>query len=87
MPETPLPTQKLGWEFFIQIIANYGLPLAERLWTKYASGNPPSAADWAELNELTYQKARDRMTKMLLDQGIDPASEQGQLFIKLASKV
>jgi len=76
----------MGWEQWIIIIAQYGLPLAEKLWSKWASGTAPTQADWDDLRAAVSQTAKDRMVKMLLDQGIDPASEQGQLFIKLASK-
>ncbi len=81
-----MPEQKIGWDRWIEIIAVYGLPLAEKLWTKWASGSDPTQADWDDLRAAVNQSAKDRMIKMLLDQGIDPASEQGQLFIKLASK-
>lgn len=76
----------MGWEALIPIIAQYGLPLAEKLWTKWASGNPPSQADWDDLRVAAYQSARDRMVKVLLDSGIDPASEQGKTYLALASK-
>jgi hypothetical protein len=76
----------MGWEQWIVIIAQYGLPLAEKLWTKWSSGAAPTQADWDDLRVAAGQAAKDRMVKMLLDNGIDPASEQGQLFIKLASK-
>lgn len=76
----------MGWAQLIPIIAQYGLPLAEKLWSKYISGNPPTQADWDELKIAASQTATDRMTKMLLDQGIDPASEQGKLFLALVSK-
>jgi len=76
----------MGWEFYLPIIANGSLKLAEAIWQKWASGKDPTQADWDELNQMAGQTAKDRMVKMLLDNGIDPASEQGQLFIKLASK-
>ena len=76
----------MGWEVLIPIIAQYGLPLAEKLWVKWSSGAAPTQADWDDLRAAAGQTAKDRMIKMLQDQGIDPASEQGQLFIKLASK-
>ena len=76
----------MGWEVLIPIIAQYGLPLAEKLWAKWSSGAAPTQADWDDLRAAAGQTAKDRMIKMLQDQGIDPASEQGQLFIKLASK-
>ena len=76
----------MGWELLIPIIAQYGLPLAEKLWTKWSSGNPPSKADWDELRADVNQTAKDRMTKVLLESGIDPSSEQGKTFLALASK-
>ena len=76
----------MGWDVLIPIIAQYGLPLAEKLWAKWSSGAVPTQADWDDLRAAVGQTAKDRMIKMLQDQGIDPASEQGQLFIKLASK-
>ena len=76
----------MGWEALIPIIAQYGLPLAEMLWTKWASGNPPTQSDWNDLKAAAQQTARDRMVKILLDNGIDPASEQGKTFLALASK-
>ena len=76
----------MGWEALIPIIAQYGLPLAEKLWTKLVSGNPPVQADWDELRALVGQTAKDRMTKVMIDNGIDPASEQGKIFLALASK-
>ena len=76
----------MGWAQLIPIIAQYGLPLAELLWSKFQSGNAPTKSDWDDLRAAANETARDRMTKMLLDQGIDPASEQGKLFLSLASK-
>lgn len=76
----------MGWAQLIPIIAQYGLPLAEMLWSKFQSGNAPTQQDWDDLRAAAYQTAKDRMTKMLLDNGIDPASEQGKLFLDLASK-
>jgi len=76
----------MGWEQLIPIIAQYGLSLAEKLWQKWSSGATPTQADWDDLRAAAGQTAKDRMVKMLLDQGIDPISEQGKLFIALASK-
>ena len=76
----------MGWEVLIPIISQYGLPLAEKLWSKWASGAEPTQADWDELKVAANQKAAGRMLKALQDQGIDPASEQGKMFLALASK-
>ncbi len=73
------------WAALIPIIAQYGLPLAEALWLKWASGNQPTQADWDELKALASQTAKDRMLKVLADHGIDPASDQGNAFLALAS--
>ncbi len=71
------------WAALIPIIAQYGLPLAEALWTKWASGNAPTQADWDELKALAGQSAKDRMLKVLADHGIDPNSPQGKAFLAL----
>ena len=76
----------MGWEILIPIIAQYGLPLAEKLWSKWASKAEVTQADWDELKAAAYQTARDRMLKVLADNGIDPASEQGKAFLALATK-
>ncbi len=73
------------WATLIPIIAQYGLPLAEALWTKWASGSDPTQADWDELKTLAGQSAKDRMTKVLIDHGIDPASAQGKAFLALVA--
>ena len=82
----PEEQRKVSWFDLLPIITQYGLPLAEKLWVKLASGLAPTQADWDELKESTYQMAKDRMLKVLLDSGIDPASDQGKMFLALASK-
>ena len=82
-----MPEQnKIGWDQWIVIIAQYGLPLAEKLWVKWSTKADPTQADWDELRAAVGQTAADRMLKALQDQGIDPASEQGKLFLALAGK-
>jgi len=74
----------MSWEVLVPIIAQYGLPLAENLWLKWSSGNPPSQADWDELRLLSQQTAKDRMILALQSAGIDPGSDQGKKLLALA---
>ena len=60
----------MNWAILIPIIAQYGLPLAEKLWTKLAAGNPVTQADWDELNAMTQQNATAQMQVALTNAGI-----------------
>lgn len=73
----------MGWDTAVALILQYGLPFAEKMWTKWASGNPPTAADWAELNALAASSARTRMMQILAQNNIDPASEKGKALLAL----
>lgn len=45
------------WPVLAPIIAQYGLPLAEKVWRLAASGKDPTEADWDELNALAEKPA------------------------------
>jgi len=69
----------MNWAILIPIIAQNGLPLAEALYKKWASGNPPTAADFTELRALAEQTAVDRVKARLAAAGIpleDPKAVQ-----------
>ncbi len=65
------------WATLIPVIAQYGIPFAESLWTKWTSGKDPTAQDWADLKALAGQTAKSQMLAALGRAGIDPASPQG----------
>lgn len=60
----------MGWEALIPIIAQYGIPLAEKLFQKWTSGTPPTQADFDELRSLAKQSANDHMKASLVRAGI-----------------
>lgn len=51
------------WVTLIPIIANYGLPLAEKLWKLLESKAEPTQADWDELNALANKHASDYLAE------------------------
>lgn len=53
------------WATLIPIIASYGLPFAEALWTKWTSGANPTAQDWADLTALAQQTAKSQLLAAL----------------------
>lgn len=75
----------MNWAEAIQLIIAVGLPAAEKIWQKVASGKDPTQADWDELRALTNQKASDQMLTVLKAQNIDPASDAGKAFLALVT--
>ena len=73
----------MNWATIASIIAQYGIPLAEKLWQKWASGSDPTQADWDELKALGAQTMRSQMLLALGRAGIDPASDQGKALLAL----
>lgn len=65
------------WLALLPVIAQYGLPLAESLWTKITTNAAPTADDWTQLKALASQTARGQLVAALARAGIDPASPQG----------
>lgn len=73
----------MNWAVLIPIIAQYGLPLAEKLWQKWSSGTPPTQVDWDELRVLAEQTAEQRMKADLAAAGIPLDSEEAKALIAL----
>lgn len=71
----------MKWDTIALLIAQYGIPFAEKVWEKAAAGTAPTAADWAELTALAAQTSRDRMLAALARAGIDPNSDQGKALL------
>jgi hypothetical protein len=74
----------MNWTILAQIIAQEGLPLAEKLWQLWEQKAAPTQTDWDTLKALSAANARERMNLALARAGIDPRSEQGQTFLALA---
>ncbi len=60
----------MPWATLIPIIAQFGLPFAEKIWTLWASGNNPTAQDWLDLKALAQQTALSQMKAALARAGI-----------------
>lgn len=75
----------MGWTTLIPIIAEYGIPLAESLFTKWTSGKPPTLQDFADLKALAAVTAKDEMTAQLTAAGISLTSPQGVAMLALVS--
>ena len=76
----------MTWTLIISLIAKYGLPLAESLWTKWRSGAEPTDADWAELRKLSEQTAHSQILDGLKRAGIDVESEEAKNLLALVEK-
>lgn len=75
----------MPWPVLIQLIAQYGIPLAENLFQKWSSGKAPTQADFDELRALAAQTALDRLKLQLTAKGIALDSDQAKTLIALVS--
>ena len=75
----------MNWAVLIPIIAQYGLPLVEKLVAKWSSGNPPTPDDFAELRALAMETAQDRMKAQLVAAGIPLDSDQAKKLLELTA--
>ena len=73
----------MNWAILIPIIAQYGLPLAESLYQKWTSGNPPTQADFDSLRAAAQQTAADRMKAQLAAAGIPLDDPHAAALLKL----
>lgn len=75
----------MSWETIALLIAQYGLPFAEKIWEKWQKGDAPTAADWAELNALDAETSKSRMLAAITRAGMDPNSEQAKALMNAAA--
>ncbi len=71
----------------IQDAIQYGpaaFAYVEKVYQLWATGAPPTSADFDALRALLAQTAADRMKANLIAAGVDPASPQGAALISLA---
>lgn len=74
----------MNWAILIPIIAQYGLPLAEKLFQKWSANATPTQADFDELRATAKQLAADRMRLNLVAAGVSLDSPRAQELITLA---
>ena len=75
----------MNWTVLIPIIAQEGLPLAEKLFQKWSTGAVPTQADFDELRAQAKQTAADRMKVRLTAVGIPLDDPRALKLIELAS--
>ena len=75
----------MGWAEIAKLIIAVGLPAAESVWQKWATGKDPTQEDFNQLKILTKGRAKDEMLKVLQEQGIDPNTDPGKALLALAS--
>jgi len=56
----------------LPLIIQYGLPLAQSIWTKIQSGKDVTQADWDELNQIANQTAASHLASAVAKAAIDP---------------
>lgn len=71
------------WTTLVPLIAQYGIPFAQKIWALMTSNVPPTAADWEVLNTLAAQNARTQVLLALARNGVDPSSPQGVALLAL----
>lgn len=77
----------MNWALLIPIIAQYGLPLAEKLWQKWASKGEPTQADWDELKALGAQTMESQLLAALVRNGISVDDPRAVELLKLVRGV
>lgn len=73
----------MSWAVLIPIIVQYGLPVAEKLFTLWTTGAAPTTTDWEALKALGLATRKQDMTAALIRNGVDPNSPQGQALLAL----
>lgn len=75
----------MDWGTIALLIAQYGLPFAERVWEKWQKGDAPTATDWTELGALAAQMSKGRMLAAITRAGMDPNSDQAKALLNAAA--
>jgi hypothetical protein len=75
----------MTWAVLLPIIAQYGIPLAEKLFQKWTSGNPPTQADFDELRAEASRTAQDEMKSVLVNAGFSLSDPKVQALLGLTA--
>lgn len=73
----------MSWAILVPLIAQYGLPYVEKLYTLWTSSATPTMADFDALRALANQTAADRMKANLVAAGISLESDQAKALLAL----
>lgn len=75
----------MNWATIALLIAQYGLPFAQKIWEKWQKGDAPTAADWTELSALAAETSKSRMLAAITRAGMDPNSDQAKALMNAAA--
>lgn len=75
----------MDWTIIASLIVREGLPLAEKIFEKWSSGEPPKKEDFDDLRKAASQSAQDRMKEQLVKLGI-PLDDQRAIDLLNLSK-
>ncbi len=73
----------MDWATVAMLIAQYGIPLTEKLIQKWSAGEQVTPAAFAELKAMAAQTAKDRMTAQLTAAGIPLDDPKAVALLKL----
>lgn len=71
----------MPWATLAMLLAQYTLPLVEKLVVNWTNPNPVTTADWDALKALAQQTARTQMLAALARAGIAADSDQGKALL------
>ena len=74
----------MTWDLILRSLVLYGIPLTADLIQKWSSNEPVTLEAFNQARALANQTARERMLKRLVENGINPESEQGKMLLELA---
>ena len=75
----------MNWIVIAQLVAQYGIPVAEAIFQKIQSGQEPTQADFDRLKEMAQQTAADRMKAQLVAAGVDLESDLAKQLMGMSS--
>ena len=73
----------MDWETVAELILKEGLPVGIQIAQWWQAKTIPTDAMWADLLTKGQQMAKQRMLLALTQNGVDPASPQGQALLAL----
>ena len=75
----------MDWTTVASLIIQYGLPLAEKIVSKWTTGSPPTPADFVELNAAAAQNAAGILKGQLAAAGIPLTDPHAVALLALVS--
>lgn len=73
----------MDWVTIATLIAQYGIPLAEELVSKWENKSPVTLSEFQSLKAKASQSAFDQMKALMVAQGMDPNSSSGAAILNL----